>query len=78
MTGPKGGLGERERQNSACHFRVKREGGECVGGGRREVEGGGGEGSGGSPFLMLKVIRLLLACPRGVFYLESGLGLNKF
>lgn len=39
------------------------------------VEGDLFLGSGGSPFLMSKVILLLLTCPRGVFY--QGLVLNK-
>lgn len=69
---------ERERDKTVHAISGWRERGGSVWG---EVGGrlrGGRGGSGGSPFLMLKVIRLLLACPRGVFYLESGLGLNKF
>lgn len=54
-TGPKGATG-RERQNSACHFRVKREGLIVW-----RAEGWG------SLFLIFKVICLLLACPCGVF-----------
>lgn len=44
------------------------------------ISGGGvwgGRGGWGSPFFMVKVNRLPLACPLGVFYQGSGLRLNK-